>query len=87
MLGYLRRDFDVGVLFSGDTDLLPALEAADEIARAQDGQLPPEVASWGDRSRSSGRRLRPAGLDLRCHWLGDLDFKSCADDTDYNVKA
>jgi hypothetical protein len=86
VLGYLRKEFDVGVLFSADTDLLPALEAATEICIAFDGAVNPEVAAWGDRSRSPGRRLRPKGLDLTCHWLGPLDFKECSDDTDYNKR-
>lgn len=87
VLGYVRREFDVGVLFSGDTDVLPSLEAAHEIAEQDDALLPPEVAAWGARGRSSGKRLRPKGLELHCHWLGELDLKQCEDDTDYNVKS
>lgn len=85
--GYIREEFEVGVLFSGDTDLLPALEAANQLAESEySAVLSPEVAAWGSRSRSSGRRLRPKHLELHCHWLGELDFKRVEDTADYNIR-
>ncbi len=85
--GYIREEFEVGVLFSGDTDLLPALEAASEIASLGGNRLlQPEVAAWGNRSRSGGRRLRPKGLNLHCHWLGELDYRQVEDSRDYNAR-
>jgi hypothetical protein len=83
--GYMHADYDVGVLFSFDTDLLPALEIANEVAASIKGALAPEVSSWG-RGGSSGRRLRPEGIQLHCHWLGQLDYAACEDSHDYNTK-
>lgn len=75
----VRAEYDVGILMSGDTDLLPALEAV--------GQLPhvnAEVAAWwtpwGD-----ARRLRVSGMDLPCHWIPEAAYRSVLDDTDYNI--
>jgi hypothetical protein len=84
VMGVLRRDFDVGVVFSTDTDLLPALEAATEIAQ-REGRSLPEVAAWGQQGVSGRRRLKVAGTELRCHWLAWPDYQACEDRTDYNI--
>ena len=74
-----NRACDVGILFSSDTDLVPALEAVLAL-RPQD---PPacEVAAWaapGGRPRSlSVREAR-----LRRHLLTDGEYRSVADLTD-----
>jgi hypothetical protein len=74
----------VGVIFSTDTDLLPALEAALEMARRESLTLP-EVAAWRDRDGKGRRRLDIKGTPLRCHWLDEDDFRACEDRTDYNI--
>lgn len=78
-------EYDVGVLFSGDTDLLPALEA---VAMLDTGQTV-EVACW----RPDDGRSRPLSFDrrmglepLRCHYLDRRAYEHVADPTDYNAK-
>jgi uncharacterized LabA/DUF88 family protein len=72
--------YDVGVLFSTDTDLVPALEAVMEI-RTVGAHI--EVAAWTcDGQRRS--RLRLPGSDLPwCHYLTGADYRSVADKIDY----
>jgi len=75
-----RRECDMGILFSSDTDLVPALEAVLEL-RPKD---PPacEVAAWaapGARPRS----LSVRAASIRRHLLSAADFRAVADPTDY----
>ncbi len=77
-----RHEYDVGILFSSDTDLVPALEAV-LVLRPDD---PPagEVAAWaapGARSRS----LSVRGASIRRHLLSDADYRVVADPTDYTL--
>jgi hypothetical protein len=75
-----RRQYDVGILFSSDTDLVPALEAV--LALRPDDPPACEVAAWaapGERPRS----LSVRGAHLRRHLLAEADFRSVADPTDY----
>jgi uncharacterized LabA/DUF88 family protein len=86
VMGTLRQDFDVGVIFSTDTDLLPALEGAIELVKGS-GRPLPEVASWREPGGKGRRRLNIPGTPLTCHWLEWGDYQACEDNTDYNVKA
>ena len=75
-----NRACDVGILFSSDTDLVPALEAVLAL-RPQD---PPacQVAAWaapGMRPRS----LAVRGASIRRHLLSEADYRTVADPTDY----
>ena len=74
------REYDVGILFSGDTDLIPALKA---VVALRPGELPAcEVAAWippAGRPRS----LAVRGVPLRRHLLDEADFWAVADSTDY----
>ena len=71
--GAASSEFDVVVLFSGDSDLLPALERADGSGVAC------ESASW----RGGGRRL-PQKSFLKCeHQLSQLDYTQVQDLVDY----
>jgi hypothetical protein len=75
-----RGECDVGVLFSSDTDLIPALEAVMDL---RPGRAPAcEVAAWGVpglRPRFLGtRRAR-----LRRHLLSEADYQVVADPSDY----
>jgi len=77
-----RRECDVGILFSSDTDLVPALEAVLAL-RPQD---PPacEVAAWaapGGRPRS----LSVRGAHVRRHLLSEAEYQAVADPTDYTL--
>jgi uncharacterized LabA/DUF88 family protein len=74
--------YDIGVLMSTDTDLVPALEAVFEI----DGRSYPrcEVAAWS-RPGAYSRRLHVPGKKLWCHWLKPEDYAAVEDLTDYNL--
>ncbi|HEX6470402.1 MAG TPA: NYN domain-containing protein [Streptosporangiaceae bacterium] len=67
--------YDVAVVFSGDSDLLPAIETVLEL---KCGHI--EVAAW----RGGGKRLRVDGTSGPwCHWLDEVDYRAVADPTDY----
>lgn len=73
-LGAERDEYDVCVLCSADTDLLPALEQAREAGKKV------EVAAWKpDRGYAS--RLSLPGM--WCHYLNRSDYQRVADPTDY----
>nr|WP_241251195.1 NYN domain-containing protein [Candidatus Protofrankia californiensis] len=70
--------FDIGVLFSRDTDLIPALEAVRDLGT---GGVHVEVATWRGLSR-----LRYPDSQLPwCHYLDAADYEACRDNTDYTV--
>ena len=71
--------YDLGVIMSTDTDLLPALEfVRDRFA----GRRDVAVATWS--SPLSNRRLYIPGTNVWCHWLNRDDYDSVADLTAYN---
>lgn len=71
--GAADRDFDVVVLFSGDSDLLPALE------RAHASGVACETAAW-----TGGGRRQPQRNYLRWeHRLGQRDYDAVHDSFDY----
>lgn len=71
--GAANREFDVVVLVSGDSDLLPALERADANG------VVCESASW----QGGGRRL-PQKPFLKCeHRLTQIDYAQVEDPVDY----
>lgn len=66
-----RGQYDALVLFSSDTDLLPALEA---VVRLRLGHV--EVACW-----SGFKPLRFSGTHLPfCHFLNEQDWRDTVDD-------
>lgn len=70
----IKGTYDVGVVFSCDTDLMPALETVQAISAAR-----VEVAAW-DRTP----RLRFPDSNLPwCHYLGDAHYQLSRDHTDY----
>jgi uncharacterized LabA/DUF88 family protein len=70
--------YDVGILFSRDTDLVPALEAVRGLGS---GRAHVEVATWAGTSR-----LRFPDSQLPwCHYLNADDYQACRDDTDYTA--
>jgi len=77
----VRGEYDLGVLFSGDTDLVPALEQVITL-----GTVTSEVAAWNPGA-GSGARLRPPGQNIRCHWLDQVDYEAVRDGRDYNIKS
>jgi len=74
--GAMRDDYDVAVLVSEDSDLLPAVEAVVEVGKRV------EVVAWRP-DKGWGPRLRLPKLNLWCHWLDRADFDRVRDDTDY----
>lgn len=73
--GAYEDAYDVAVVVSADTDLLPA------IAKAKGGGKVVEVAAWEpDDSREFSRALR--GADYT-YYLSKSDFHMVADPTDY----
>jgi NYN domain len=75
-----RRFYDVAVVASTDTDLMPALEAVCELRRAW-GKPQLEVTCWSPLTK----RLRVDGYSLWCHRLGRSDYESVRDKTNYTI--
>ncbi len=76
----LASKYDVGIMFSADTDLSPALEY---VAKSHHPFMKVEVAGW----RSDWHRLRLGvpGASVWCHWLSRADHDQVADTADYTV--
>lgn len=72
----IAGEFEVGILFSRDTDLVPALEAIRELKGPH-----VEVATWAGSSR-----LRLEGKALYCHQLDEQDFKAVRDRRTYVLR-
>ena len=70
-------NYDVGVIFSTDTDLCPALEYVHRMPG-----VTPEVAAWYG---SYDRGLKIPGERMWCHRLIRKDYDSVADYRDYNI--
>ncbi len=70
--------YDVGVIMSTDTDVIPALEFTHTRFP---GERSAAVAAW--RSQNSNRRLIIPGANTWCHWLHRADYDAVADLTDY----
>jgi uncharacterized LabA/DUF88 family protein len=70
--------YDVGILMSTDTDLLPALEAVMSIKTVR---VHVEVAAWA--GKGANRRLSLDGLLPWCHQLRAADYRAVRDETDY----
>lgn len=78
LMGAVKDAFDVAILVSADSDLVPALEAVLEVGKRV------EVAAWRtDRAHGSRPRLSVPGRNVWCHWLDRGDFEQVSDDTDY----
>jgi len=80
--GALLEQFDVGIVFSGDTDLIPAVEMA---FRRTTPRI--EIACWSGlkplwfpAELAAGRRLP------WCHFLDQTDFNQVRDRTNYLAK-
>lgn len=79
-----RRFFDVGIVCSTDTDIVPALEAVCELRRAW-GEPKIEVAAWADHPGK--KRLRVDGQFMYCHQLSRDDYEKVRDQTNYMLPA
>lgn len=67
------KKFDVGVIFSTDTDLIPALEFV--VDRPEMGVVA-EVAAWAEHQNSP---LGVSGSRIRCHRLTKLEYRAVSD--------
>lgn len=80
--GAIHRTYDVGVLFSNDRDLMPALKY---VRQHESEHCRADVAGWG--GRDDGRYLQPPGARPIRHLVGRTDFSGIADNTNYARKA
>lgn len=80
--GY-RHNYEIAIVASTDTDLVPALEAVCDLRRAW-GKPRLEVVSWVNPN--DRKRLSVAGHNVWCHWLTESHYVSVQDKTDYNIK-
>ncbi len=78
----IRRNYEVAIVASTDTDLVPALSAVCEQRRAWGGPDLEVVAFEG-----SHKRLRVDGERVRCHRLSSIEFQSVEDRTNYRKEA
>lgn len=74
VLGAVNDDYDVCVLFSADTDFLPALEQARNFGKIV------EVAAW---KPDTGYSSRLTMNRMWCHNLDRTDYERVVDRTDY----
>ena len=74
--------YDVGILMSTDTDLLPALEAAQSIKTVG---VRIEVAAWF--GNGANRRLTTGNQLPWCHQLRRADYLAVHDPTDYRTRS
>lgn len=75
----IDKQYDVGVIASTDTDIIPALEYV--YHKCSNG-CRVEVTAWTSANTSS--RLSVKGGNVWCHWLTRADYDNVADPTDYN---
>ena len=77
----VTRTYDVGILVSTDTDLVPALEAVVGLGGNRGPRA--EVAAW--TSSRGAPRLRVSQVRLWCHYLRVDDYRGMVDPTDYTI--
>ena len=78
----IQEQYDVGVIFSDDTDLHPALEAVGEIL----GPDHAELATWADPTRSGPRVVQSGGTKVKTQVLDAVAYGRIRDTQDYNVR-
>lgn len=75
-----KNEYDVGIIFSDDTDLNPALEAVGELR----GPGRAELAAWYDPIRSGPRMVESGGSRVFTHILDRTAYGRLHDTQDYN---
>ncbi|MGO9205942.1 MAG: NYN domain-containing protein [Candidatus Limnocylindrales bacterium] len=75
-----RQNFDVGIVASTDTDLVPALQAVCNLHRAW-GRPRVEVVAW----KALKKRLRVPDVPIWCHLLEERHYQMVHDDTRYGT--
>lgn len=84
----VNDEFDVGIVFSADNDLLPAVEFVaamyDEGQRHGIKRPRVEVAAWsGTGTSRRPSRLNPPKHKVWCHWLNSGDYDAVEDTNSY----
>lgn len=74
----IENQYDTGILFSVDTDLIPALEF---VARRRSPPKTVEAVAWD--SPNANRRLAVPGMSIWCHKLNRAAFDTLADMHNY----
>jgi uncharacterized LabA/DUF88 family protein len=77
MLMAARGEYDVAILATADSDLLPVAEGL-MLLKATGGP-DVEVIGWG------GVSVKLEVPDVPVRWIGPLDYKTVRDNTDYNI--
>lgn len=75
----LRDEYDLAIIATADTDLLPVLEGLLAL-RETTGKPDVAVIGWSGTSK----HLKLDGVPVR--WIGKLDYESVRDRTDFNIK-
>ena len=75
-LGARNDRYDVGVVVSADTDLIPAIDAALQAGKRV------ETATWHSRALPISP-LKPSVGKLWNHWMDRQCFEHVRDDTDH----
>jgi uncharacterized LabA/DUF88 family protein len=75
-------DYDIAILFSNDTDLVPALEA---VMKIKGSPRACEVATWVPDDGRPATPLRVKGQGHLVHRLSRKDYGHVWDETDYTV--
>ncbi len=73
--GAMKNEFVVAIVFSSDTDLLPAVETA-----YKDTSAWIEIACWSSANPlwfREGLALNPQKFEPYCHFLNETDFEKC----------
>lgn len=78
-----RKNYDIAIVFSTDTDLLPALEAVCHLRRAWGPHDAPrlEVAAWAP----TRKRLSVPNYSIWCHSLVEEEYETVRDKTNYTL--
>jgi uncharacterized LabA/DUF88 family protein len=82
--GAAKSLYDVAIVASTDTDLLPALEAVCNLHRAW-GRPKVEVAAWQPTTSTPRKRLSVRDHNVWCHWLTEDDYLAVRDPTNYTL--
>lgn len=79
-----KEEMDVAIVMSADYDLVPAIQEV--VHRRRHRELGPlvSVAAWKSEHNGRPLRIRLKSDPLWCHWLGEQDFWSVEDSTDYS---
>jgi hypothetical protein len=80
--GLVEKSFDVGIVVSTDTDLVPAVEAIAESPDSRAWGWPRvEVMTWSPNKK----QLRVPGKNIWCYKLDATQYESVRDYTNYTL--